>query len=74
LPQWTPWLIAAVSLVSGLAFNVYDRTVARARAQAIVETKLADLETMLNQVEDKVNQIAKVLMTEAREKHRRSGK
>ena len=68
LPVWIPWAIAGFAALSGLAFNVYDRAVERVKTQAIITTKLADLEQMINQVDDGLDQLVQLHMDEAKAK------
>lgn len=43
LPGWIPWLIAAVSALSGIAFNVYDRAVQRGKVEGQLQAIRDDL-------------------------------
>lgn len=68
LPPWIPWALTGVSIVIGLGFNIYDRAIERVKTQAIITTKLTDLETMIGQVDDGLDQLVQMHMDEARAK------
>lgn len=70
-PVWIPWVIAGTSVVIGLAFNIYDRAIERVKTQAIITTKLADLEQMIAQVDDGLDQLVQMHMDEAKAKGKR---